>query len=228
MDRRCVGVPVKNTLIVEAVKHGFGDAELIEHVVDGFFERLGRAGALARRVGRNRLLQVGGDAQIVDDQAARLVLVDPIYPCNRLHQPVTVHRLVDVHGVKGRRVEAGQPHVADDDQFEGRIRVFEALGEGFAARLVADVGLIVLRIAGAAGHDNLDRTKFVRVPVPIWAQFNHFRVQIYADAAAHADDHAFAVERFELAPRSGSRCPARSGRGVPARRPSPPTATTST
>ena len=103
--------------------------------------------AAAGGVGRDRLLQVGRDAEVIDDQAARLVLVDAIDPRNRLHQPVTVHRLIDVHGVQRRRIEAGQPHIADDHQLE-RIaaslkRSASALRRGF----VAHMRLIRLRVA---------------------------------------------------------------------------------
>ena len=44
-----------------------------------------------------------------------------------LHQPVAAHRLVDVHRVQARRVEAGEPHVAHDHELERVGRVLEAL-----------------------------------------------------------------------------------------------------
>ena len=59
-------------------------------------------------------LQLVGEAEVVDDQAARLVAEHAVHAGDRLHQPVAAHRLVDVHRVQARRVEAGQPHVAHD------------------------------------------------------------------------------------------------------------------
>ena len=91
-------------------------------------------------------MQVGRDAAAIDDQAAEFVLVDAIYPCDCLHQPLTAHRLVDVLGVQRRGVEAGQPHVVDDHQLERISRVYEAFGECPMALLIADVRLIILRV----------------------------------------------------------------------------------
>ena len=74
--------------------------------------RLARAAALG--VGRQRLLQLVGEAEVVDHQPAGLVLEHAVHPGDGLHQAVPAHRLVDVHRVQARRVEAGQPHVAHD------------------------------------------------------------------------------------------------------------------
>ncbi len=83
----------------------------------------GLAGAAALGVGRQRLLQLVGEAEVVDDQPARLVLEDAVHAGDGLHQAVAAHRLVDVHRVQARRVEAGQPHVAHDHDLERVVRV---------------------------------------------------------------------------------------------------------
>ncbi len=49
-----------------------------------------------------RLLELVGDAEVVDDQAARLVAEDAVHAGDGLHQPVPAHRLVDVHRVQAR------------------------------------------------------------------------------------------------------------------------------
>ena len=62
---------------VEAVQQPAADIVLFQHDGDGF--RLvdgGAAGAAALRVGGERLLQVLGQTQVVDDEAAGLVLED--------------------------------------------------------------------------------------------------------------------------------------------------------
>jgi hypothetical protein len=89
--------------------------------------RSARAAALG--VGRQRLLELLGEPEVVHDQPARLVLEHPVHPGDRLHQPVPAHRLVEVHGVEAWRVEPGQPHVAHDDDLERVGRVAEALGQ---------------------------------------------------------------------------------------------------
>jgi hypothetical protein len=121
------------------VEEGLRDLKLRLHQRDRFFLRDRRRAATARCVLRDRCLQVGCDTKIVHNQPAWLVAEHPVHPRDGLHQPVPLHRLVDVHRVQRRHVEAGQPHVAHDDQLQRVVRVFEAFGDGFAARLVADV-----------------------------------------------------------------------------------------
>ena len=68
------------------------------------------------------------------------------------------------------RVEAGEPHVADDDDLERVLRILESLGERLAARLVADVALPVERVRRRAGHHDLDCAGRVVVAVPLGPQ----------------------------------------------------------
>ena len=96
---------------------------LLQHDGDGLFlvdRRL--SGAAALGVGGEGLLQLVGEAEVIDDQAAGLVLEDAVHAGDGLHQPVAAHRLVDVHRVQARGVEAGQPHIADDDELERVLR----------------------------------------------------------------------------------------------------------
>jgi hypothetical protein len=86
------------------------------------------------------LLELIGEAQVVDDEAARLVPEDAVHARDRLHQAVPLHRLVDVHRVQARRIEAREPHVAHDDELERVARILEPLGERLAARLLRMCG----------------------------------------------------------------------------------------
>ena len=158
--------------------------------------RLARAAALG--VGRQRLLQLVGEAEVVDDQPAGLVLEHAVHPRDRLHQPVPAHRLVDVHRVQARRVEAGQPHVAHDHDLERVVRVVEPLGQRLAARLVADVRLPVERVGRRAGHHDLERALARRRRrATSGRSVTISLVQLDADPPAHADDHRLAVHRLE-------------------------------
>nr|WP_202048959.1 hypothetical protein [Agrobacterium pusense] len=82
---------------------------------------------------RERLLQVGGDADVIDHEAVWLLLEDTVDAGDRLDQPMTAHRLVDIHRVHAGRIEARQPHVAHDDQFQRIIDLSRPLGEIVAA-----------------------------------------------------------------------------------------------
>ena len=170
-----------------------------------------------------RVLEVLGDADVVHDQPGGLVAEDAVDAGDGLHQPVALHRLVDIHRVHAGRVEAGQPHVADDHQLERVRRVLGALGEQFAPRLwpLADVRLPSGRIGGRAGHHHLDRAGLVVVAVPFRAQLHDGVVERHADAAAHADDHRLAVERRRPGPRNASPGPRRPARGASRSRPAP-------
>ena len=72
------------------------------------------------------VVEITGDADIVDDETTGLVLEDAVHAGDRLSQVVAPHRFVDIHGVAARGVESGEPHVADDDELERVGRVFEA------------------------------------------------------------------------------------------------------
>ena len=77
------------------------------------------------RVGGQGMFQLVGEAEIIHHQAAWFVAEDPVHPRDGLHQPVAAHRLVGIHRVQARRVEAGQPHVAHDHDAERVLAVFE-------------------------------------------------------------------------------------------------------
>jgi hypothetical protein len=156
---------------VEAVEEAAADLVLLQHHRHGLFlveRRL--AGAAALGVGRQRLLQLVGEAQVVHDQAAGLVLEHAVHAGDGLHQPVAAHRLVDVHRVQARRVEAGQPHVAHDDELERVFGSLEALGQRLAPRLVADVRLPVAGSEAEPVITTLIAPLLVVVVVPVGAQ----------------------------------------------------------
>ena len=86
----------------EAVQHVVHDLELLEHDRHGLRlvdHRVTLAAALG--VVHQRLLELEGDAQVVDDHAALLVAEDAVHAGDRLHEPVPAHGLVDVHGRAG-------------------------------------------------------------------------------------------------------------------------------
>ena len=177
-------------MLVQHHRHSFG---LVER---------GLAGAAGFGVGRQRLLQFVGQTQIIDNQAAGLVLEHAIDPGDGLHEPMPAHRLVHVHGGEARRVETSQPHVAHDHDLEGVRRVPEPLRQLFASRLVADVVLPFERIRGGTGHDDLHRSLLVIVAVPIGSQRRDLAVERHGDASAHAHHHRLAVHRGERDSRS--------------------------
>ena len=70
------------------------------------------------RVVLDRLLQRLEEVLVVDDVAIFLVVaVEPVDPADGLEETVVPHLLVDVEVGGGRRIEAGEQFVDDDEQF---------------------------------------------------------------------------------------------------------------
>ena len=65
-----------------------------------------------------RVFEPLGDADIIHDEARGLVAEHAVDAGDGLHEPVALHRLVEIHRVHAGRIEARQPHVADNDQFQ--------------------------------------------------------------------------------------------------------------
>ena len=90
---------------------------------------------LARAVDRQRLFQRREDVGVIDDDAAVLAGEDPVGAGDGLHQRVVAHRLVEIHRRAARRIEAGQPHGADEDQAQRVVSLLEFFVEA-GVRLV--------------------------------------------------------------------------------------------
>jgi hypothetical protein len=113
---------------------------------------------------------------------------------DRLHQVVPFHRFVDVEGMHAGGIEAGEPHVADYDEFEGVAVIAHAIGEAFSLSFGGVVLGEVGAVAGAGGHDNFEGSLVEVVAVPVGAKLDDGGVEVGGDAARQADDHAFACE----------------------------------
>ena len=183
---------------IEPVEEAATDLVLLQHHGDRFIlvER-GLPGAAALGIGRERAFQLVGEAQIVHDEAARLVPEHPVDAGDRLHQPVAPHGLVDIEGVQARCVEAGEPHIAHQHDAERIARIAEALRQRLPARLVADVLLPLRRIGGSARHHHFEAPLVVVPVVPVGAQEHERAIEVNADAPAHADDHRLAVHGLQ-------------------------------
>ena len=87
-----------------------------------------------------RLGHIVEDAEVVDDQAVRLLLaVGAVRAADGLEQGVVLQRLVEVHRLQDRRVEAGEQLGGDDQELQRVGRVAEAVEQLLLGVLVADV-----------------------------------------------------------------------------------------
>ena len=162
------------------------DLVLLQHHLDRLLlvqRRFPPAAALGVR--GERPLQLVGEAEVVDDESARLVAEHSVDPRDGLHQPVAAHRLVHVHRVQARGVEAREPHVAHEHHAERVGGVAEPFRQRLAPGLVADVRLPVKRVRRGAGHHDLQGAHVVAVALPVGAQARERAVEVDADAAAH-------------------------------------------
>src|SRR5690606_11506027 len=181
----------------ERAEQAEADLVLLQHHGHGLVLVDGRLpGTAARRVGGERRLELVRQAQVVDDEPARLVLEDPVHARYRLHQSMPAHGLVDVHRVQARRVEAGEQHVPHQHHAQRVVRVAEAVSQALPTRLVADVLLPLERVRRRPGHHDLDRARLV-VALPLGPQLQDLVVELDAYPPAHAHDHGLAFHRLE-------------------------------
>ncbi len=181
--------------VVAAVQDAVEHLHLLQQQAQGL---VGVDGRPPLAVGQGVVLQGGlelvGNADVVDDQTAGLVLEHPVDPGDGLHQVVATHGLVDIHRVQTGRIEAGQPHVAHDDQLERVGRVLVAPLQALLDLFGVDVRLEHRLVRGRAGHDDFDGA-FVGVGVvPFRPQGDESVVEMDANLAAHADDHGLTVQ----------------------------------
>ena len=92
------------------------------------------AAAAAPAIEGQGLLQGGEHIGVVNDQAAVLAGEDAVGPGDRLHQGVVAHRLVEIQRRAARRIEAGEPHGADEHQPQRIGGVLEALIQRWLGR----------------------------------------------------------------------------------------------
>ena len=129
--------PIVEPALGVGPEHGADDLVLLQQHPNGLgFVDAGLVAAVAGIL-PERALEVLRDADVVHDQPRRLVAEDAVDAGDGLHQPVALHRLVHIHRVHAGRVEAGQPHVADDHQLERVLRVLGALGDAVPAAPLA-------------------------------------------------------------------------------------------
>ena len=127
---------------VEAVEKIPADLDLAHEQADGLLLiDGGGTQAAAGGVNGERLPQLVSQSEIIDDETAGFVFEDAVDAGDGLHEPVTFHGLVDVHGMQAGGVKAGEPHIADDNDLEG---IGGELRPGIVHRLDKDTSGIIL------------------------------------------------------------------------------------
>ena len=111
------------------------------NVFCGFDARAALAAALGGS--GERLFQLIYKTQVIHHQTAWLVAEYAIHACDGRHQAVAVHRLVGIHLVQARRIQAGQPPVAHDHDAERVTTLLETPRQVASTLFVADMRLPV-------------------------------------------------------------------------------------
>ena len=130
------GAAVEVRRVVEAVEHGRDDLVLLQHDGDGLLLRDTGLVTVPLGVAGEGLLELLGDAR-GSPRPGR-----PACPCRRGSRgrwPASGRGRASAcprTWCAGRGVEAGEPHVADDDHLERVFRVLEALGERLSRALL--------------------------------------------------------------------------------------------
>lgn len=114
-----------------------------------------------RCVGLERLLEVGPDAVVVDQQADGLATGRPVNASDRLQQFGILDGAVEIEHLFYRRVKASQQHGANDQEghraglFAGQVQLLlEVFDDGILTRLVSPLRprRVVVVAAGDDGH----------------------------------------------------------------------------
>src|SRR5664280_171863 len=132
---------------IETMEKITTDLILLHHHSYRFFLIYGRLSSTAAlRVIGQSAFEIRSQADIIYNQATRFIFEDAVDPGNGLHQPVALHGFDDIHGMKTRCIESGQPHIPDNGDLERIIRIFETLRYLFPTLFVSDMRLPVERV----------------------------------------------------------------------------------
>ncbi len=110
---------------------------------------------------------------------------------------MAAHGFVQIHRVQTRRVKAGQPHIADDDNFERVFAFLESFRQRLPAWFVADMILPFERVARRTGHHDFYHALVVVFVMPLGAQLADSFVNFKTNAAAHAHNHGLAIHHLK-------------------------------
>ncbi|MCY1512902.1 hypothetical protein D9M68_473800 [compost metagenome] len=183
--------------VIEAMQQAAQHVEFfLQHRIGFMGVDGGPPPAFAGGVFLERRLQFVGNADVIHHQATLLVLEHPIDPGDGLHQVVALHRLVDIQGMHARRIEAGQPHVADDHQLQRIGRILETLLQALLHLAGVNMRAQQCLVRGTAGHDDLHRALLRIIVVPFGAQGDDLVIQVHADLATHGHHHGLAALRL--------------------------------
>ena len=117
------------------------------HDRDGFV-LIERGASLAAALGviGDGFLQLLRNTEVVNDESPGFVLEDPVDPRNGLHQPMSLHRLIDIHRVQTGNIETSQPHVTNNDDLEWVFRLLKAILDILAHFACHEMGRVALWI----------------------------------------------------------------------------------
>lgn len=95
------------------------------------------------------------DADVIHDKAMGLLLaIGAICTTDGLQEIVVLHRLVEIHHLKDRRIKSGQELACDNHELERVSRITKPVEQLFFLVFIASMLLPIRRIAGLADHDD--------------------------------------------------------------------------
>ena len=128
------------------------------------------------------------NAYVIHYQSAFLAREHSVHPGYCLHQIMTAHRLIYVHGGERRNIEACKPHVSYDGDFHLIVVVLEFSCQFLLVGFVADNRLPVFRVLVRTAHHHF---YFFR---PTGAKLQHLAVDFDGDVSGQRYDHRLAGE----------------------------------
>ena len=129
------------------------------------------------------------DTHIIHHQPAFLVAEHTVYTGNSLHQVMSGHGLVDVHGGKRWHVKPREPHINDNGNFQGRGIIFEETRHMLFVGLISNDFSPFFRVIVPLRHDDCHLIRPVRTP------FQYLVVNLHGNGACIGHYHGFACQQ---------------------------------
>ena len=138
------------------------------------------------------LFECRSNADIINDQAALLVLEHTVDTSDSLHKIIATHRLIDIHSRQRRHIKARQPHIHDDSDFQGAVIVLELYRKLVLVCLVSDNLTPILGVFVARCHYHSDLAE----RFPFGAHFKNLAVYLHSDRTGVCNNHSFARQKI--------------------------------
>ena len=122
---------------------------------------------------------------IINNETAFFIPEHPIYPGDGLHQIITPHWLVNIHGSQRRNIKACQPHINHNGNLKWAVIVFEFFRQFILMVFISDNFCPFFWILIGPSHNDF------HFFCPVGPQIQDFIIDLHRDGSRIGYDHSF-------------------------------------